>query len=206
MANTRDAAPRSPRAPRALAARTLAALRDVRALRARRVARVRTGWIAVALGAGLCFLGWYGVSGERYTARQLPYLASATAPGVALLLGGTILLGNGDGDARSLQQERILRQLELLYRLLTEAAAADAPREPTAERPQAGSAATETAKTTTAAAGAVLFAVPGGGTYHLAECLLLQGRDDPQPAAPGTIVQRALRPCPLCEPPSAPEG
>jgi hypothetical protein len=50
------------------------------------------GWLLAALGGALCVLGWYAVSGESVTARQLPYLASATAPGVALLTGGLVWL------------------------------------------------------------------------------------------------------------------
>ncbi|MGW3407516.1 hypothetical protein ACWDPI_39775, partial [Streptomyces zhihengii] len=51
------------------------------------------GGIAAAVcGAVLCVLGWYGVSGEPTAARQLPYLASATVPGAALLVAGAVLL------------------------------------------------------------------------------------------------------------------
>lgn len=52
-------------------------------------------WIAlaaVACGAVLCVLGWFGVSGERFTARQVPYLASCTLPGAALIVAGAVLL------------------------------------------------------------------------------------------------------------------
>ncbi|MEV0093138.1 hypothetical protein [Streptomyces sp. NPDC050738] len=47
-----------------------------------------------ALGGGvlLCAAGWYGVSGERFTARQVPYLASCTVPGAALIVAGAVLL------------------------------------------------------------------------------------------------------------------
>ncbi|MBM7173531.1 hypothetical protein JQK87_35130, partial [Streptomyces sp. G44] len=43
---------------------------------------------ALAGGAVLCVLGWYGVSGERFAERQLPYLASCTVPGAALIVAG----------------------------------------------------------------------------------------------------------------------
>ncbi len=155
-----------------------------------RALRDRIGWIALVLGVGLLFLGWYGVSGERYTARQIPYLASATAPGAALLLAGTVLLalgrriGGPDAD-----QQQILRQLEILYRLLTEEAAGeplpakDAPTVEPAVGPARGP----------------LLVVPGGGTYHRPDCLLVQGRDDPQPVGRASVAARGLRPCPLCD-------
>ncbi|ORT60128.1 hypothetical protein [Streptomyces sp. CB03238] len=53
------------------------------------------GIVAAATGAVLCVLGWYGVSGERFAERQIPYLASCTVPGAALIVAGAVLLGNG---------------------------------------------------------------------------------------------------------------
>ncbi|MER5208930.1 hypothetical protein [Streptomyces sp. NPDC002825] len=51
------------------------------------------GLAAAAGGAVLCALGWYGISGERFAERQLPYLASCTVPGAALLVAGAVLVG-----------------------------------------------------------------------------------------------------------------
>ncbi|MFB7374799.1 hypothetical protein ACFC0D_33725 [Streptomyces sp. NPDC056222] len=51
------------------------------------------GLAAVAGGAVLCVLGWYGISGERFAERQLPYLASCTVPGAALIVAGAVLIG-----------------------------------------------------------------------------------------------------------------
>ncbi|MCH0539549.1 hypothetical protein I3F58_08210 [Streptomyces sp. MUM 203J] len=48
------------------------------------------GVTALAAGAVLCVLGWYGASGERFAERQLPYLASSTVPGAALLVAGAV--------------------------------------------------------------------------------------------------------------------
>ncbi|MFE0646158.1 hypothetical protein ACFW2Y_31820 [Streptomyces sp. NPDC058877] len=52
-----------------------------------------SGLATVAGGAVLCALGWYGISGERYAERQLPYLASCTVPGAALIVAGAVLIG-----------------------------------------------------------------------------------------------------------------
>jgi hypothetical protein len=49
--------------------------------------------VALAVGAVLCVLGWYGISGERFAERQLPYLASSTIPGAALIVAGAVLVG-----------------------------------------------------------------------------------------------------------------
>ncbi|MER7108977.1 hypothetical protein [Streptomyces sp. NPDC000229] len=51
-----------------------------------------SGIVAAATGAVLCVLGWYGVSGERFAERQIPYLASCTVPGAALMVAGAVLL------------------------------------------------------------------------------------------------------------------
>ncbi|MEV8587463.1 hypothetical protein AB0424_11075 [Streptomyces sp. NPDC051180] len=52
-----------------------------------------SGLAAAAAGAVLCVLGWYGISGERFAERQLPYLASCTVPGAALIVAGAVLTG-----------------------------------------------------------------------------------------------------------------
>ncbi|MCZ0979143.1 hypothetical protein O1L60_08200 [Streptomyces diastatochromogenes] len=52
-----------------------------------------SGLAAAAGGAVLCALGWYGISGERFAERQLPYLASCTVPGAALIVAGAVLAG-----------------------------------------------------------------------------------------------------------------
>ncbi|MCX4979996.1 hypothetical protein [Streptomyces sp. NBC_00572] len=51
-----------------------------------------SGLAAAAGGAVLCVLGWYGISGERFAERQLPYLASCTVPGAALIVAGAVLV------------------------------------------------------------------------------------------------------------------
>ncbi|MFF8840020.1 hypothetical protein [Streptomyces sp. NPDC015130] len=50
------------------------------------------GVTAAAVGAVLCALGWYAISGERFAERQLPYLASCTVPGAALIVAGAVLV------------------------------------------------------------------------------------------------------------------
>ena len=53
----------------------------------RRLAAALTG-----LGVVLCVLGWYQASGQATVAQQIPYLASATIPGAALLAAGAVAL------------------------------------------------------------------------------------------------------------------
>ncbi|PWI42317.1 hypothetical protein CK485_23625 [Streptomyces sp. ICBB 8177] len=130
------------------------------------------GWLAVVAGAVLCVLGWYGVSGQSLTQRQLPYLASATVPGAALIVAGAVLLakeGSAEASAR----------VEELYRLLTEddrEGPPGAPDAPSSSR---------------------LLAVPGGTMRHRADCPLVAHRRDATELPPG---EGRLDPCPVCEP------
>lgn len=162
--------------------------------------RTHLGWVCCAGGVLLCALGWYGVSGERYTARQIPYLASATAPGAALIIGGTVLLAARRRDTtpspeQQRNQEQMQRQLSLLYQLLTDAVeTAESP------PPSRGNSSDSNAGARTDGS-ALLLAVPGGRTYHRTGCLLVQGRQDPERLLDGAASERGLRPCPLCDPP-----
>ena len=59
------------------------------------------GWLIAAVGVGLEVVGWYQVSGQATDAQQLPYLASATIPGAALIVAGAVLVaGRRRGEAR----------------------------------------------------------------------------------------------------------
>ncbi|MFC5906127.1 hypothetical protein [Streptacidiphilus monticola] len=155
--------------------------------------RVRLGWLAGAAGAALLVLGWYGISGERYAERQLPYLASATVPGAALVIAAAVLLAGGSGPDRHAEQQEarlaeLQRQLDLLTQLLAEQRAAS----PAASGPPSGGA--DDAPPADGEPG--FYLVPGGRTFHRAGCLLLHGRQDVRPLE----AAEGLRPCPLCDP------
>jgi hypothetical protein len=57
----------------------------------RQVSGPALGWLVTAVGAALLVVGWYGISGESVVAKQLPYLASATIPGAALVVAGLLV-------------------------------------------------------------------------------------------------------------------
>ncbi|WP_394435218.1 hypothetical protein [Streptomyces sp. SGAir0957] len=150
-----------------------------------RTARLRTvppnlwaGLATLAAGAVLCVAGWYGVSGERFAERQLPYLASCTVPGAALIVAGAVVLTYGRS---ALATSRI----EELYELLV----AD---EPAAPPPVTGPVATAEA----------LLMLPGGTLWHRADCPLVAGRPEAVPADAGARAGGGLGPCPVCEPPA----
>ncbi|MFI6979782.1 hypothetical protein ACIBSV_14475 [Embleya sp. NPDC050154] len=149
----------------------------------RRLSRTHGGWLVGLCGALLCALGWYGVSGERYEARQLPYLASATIPGAALIVAGAVLVvGTRRGTAgESGDVDAELRlMVGQLYSLLVEPVPADTA----AEAPVEGR----------------WVAVPGGARYHRPGCSLVRGKDGVRRVDETTARDKDLRPCRLCDP------
>ncbi|MGW0332011.1 hypothetical protein ACWD0J_09105 [Streptomyces sp. NPDC003011] len=155
-----------------------------------RTARLRTvhpvlwaGWAALAAGAVLCVLGWYGVSGERYAERQVPYLASCTVPGAALIIAGAVLLTHGRGALAA-------ARVEELYGLLVAAGPADA------EEPGA-------APAVPLAVSGDLLMVPGGTLWHRADCPLVAGKAEAVPVDSKLVTSGELGPCPICEPAEA---
>ncbi|MBV1942059.1 hypothetical protein KUF83_36680 [Streptomyces sp. BV286] len=152
-----------------------------------RTARLRTvhpvlwaGWAALAAGAVLCVLGWYGISGERYAERQLPFLASCTVPGAALIVAGAVLLTHG---RNALAAARV----EELYGLLVAAGPAGAD----------GSG--QAAAAPVAVSGDLLM-VPGGTLWHRADCPLVAGKPEALPVDSMVLAGGGLAPCPICEP------
>ncbi|NNN32112.1 hypothetical protein HLK59_17425 [Streptomyces sp. S3(2020)] len=149
-----------------------------------RTARLRTvhpvlwaGWAALAAGAVLCVIGWYGVSGERYAERQLPYLASCTVPGAALIIAGAVLLAHGRNTIAALRVEE-------LYGLLVATEPAEEPGRATAP----------------IAVSPDLLMVPGGTLWHRADCPLVSGKVEAVPVDTKLVANGELGPCPICEP------
>ncbi|MGI5370979.1 hypothetical protein C9J60_27200 [Streptomyces sp. A244] len=152
-----------------------------------RTSRLRTvhpvlwaGWAALAAGAVLCVVGWYGVSGERYAERQLPYLASCTIPGAALIIAGAVLLARG-------RESIAATRVEELYHLLVAA-------EP--EDPEG----TARAALAPLAVSGDLLMVPGGTLWHRADCPLVAGKAEAVPVDSKLVASGELDPCPICEP------
>ncbi|MEU6376147.1 hypothetical protein [Streptomyces sp. NPDC046909] len=151
-----------------------------------RTARLRTvhpvlwaGWAALAAGAVLCVIGWYGISGERYAERQLPYLASCTVPGAALIIAGAVLLAHGRTTIAALRVEE-------LYGLLVATEPTDTEVSGPATAPLAVS--------------ADLLMVPGGTLWHRADCPLVSGKVEAVPVDTKLVASGELGPCPICEP------
>ncbi|MFH8797389.1 hypothetical protein [Streptomyces sp. NPDC017941] len=156
---------------------------------ASRAARLRAvhpllwaAYAALATGAVLCVTGWYGISGERFAERQLPYLASCTVPGAALIVAGAVLLAHGRGALAA-------ARVEELYGLLV-----------TLDDQVPGAGTAEQAVRPLATSDALLI-VPGGGLLHRADCPLVSGKADAVPPDPRDLRAGAAAPCPICAPP-----
>lgn len=156
--------------------------------RPQRPLRSFAAYSAVAVGAILMLMGWYGASGETEVARQIPFLASGSLPGLALVAGG-VAFAVGDRSRRSNDQASAM--VASLYHLLTEAAGPEAT---------ADAATGESAEIPTLAERSRLVAVPEGSRYHRAECALVDAKPVLDPVDAAVIEARGLSPCPICEP------
>lgn len=155
--------------------------RTPRAARAARLRAVRpvlwASFAALAGGAVLCVIGWYGISGERFAERQLPYLASCTVPGAALIIAGAVLFTHGRSALAT-------ARVEELYGLLV-----------TAGTPPAA-----TERPVSPATSGDLLMIPGGTLWHRADCPLVAGKPQAVPADAHILATGDLSPCPICEP------
>jgi hypothetical protein len=145
---------------------------SVRSTSAFTAIRPYTGWILIMVGIILEVLGWYGISGESVVARQLPYLASGSIPGAALMIVGTVVAVARSGT-------RTAGQVAELHSALLEPVVTDDAE--SAPEP-------------------ALMAMPDGTTFHRASCALVIGKAEAAEVTEDEITARALRPCPVCEP------
>jgi hypothetical protein len=148
------------------------------------------GYVLVAIGLIALLLGWYGVSGESLVAKQLPYLASGGLLGVALVaLGGRFMLIQ-DLRRDSNRLDRLETMVQELHAALL--ARPDAPGRDAFATQSYGDAATSN--------GQSFLVLPGGQSFHVPGCPMLEGKERSTRIRPETAARRGLTPCPLCEP------
>lgn len=145
--------------------------------------RPYVGWVLAIGGAVSLFLGWYFVSGEALTAKQLPYLVSAGLTGVALFIMAGVFLATDDVRREFARISELERKVDDLYALFVD----------------------ELKSETSGAAGAAapaaeLLALPTGTSYHLPGCSLVARKADAARVDERAIIQRGLRACRLCSP------
>lgn len=149
------------------------------------------GWLLAAAGAITLLVGWFGVSGESLTAKQLPYVVSAGLAGIALFIMAAVFLATDDVRRQFDRIGDLERKVDDLYSLFV----ADLDQTPTA--PSSGATASSTPSPGS------LLALPSGTTYHRAGCSLVAGKDNAAAVTADDIGARGLRPCRVCEPDAA---
>ncbi|MBV9410045.1 MAG: hypothetical protein JO148_00500 [Acidimicrobiia bacterium] len=155
-----------------------------------RATRPVWGWILVGLGVILIIVGYLGISREALVAKQLPYLISGGIGGLALVGFGAMLVGTEDLKRT---QERIDELEDLvadLHNVLL--SRADAPTV-SINGDSAGQRFSGESSIT-------LLALPGGSSYHRADCSMIQGKREAKPVTAGAARRQGLKPCRLCEP------
>jgi hypothetical protein len=147
--------------------------------------RVRpyVGWVLALLGGVALFLGWWGVSGEALTAKQIPYLVSGGMTGVALVVLAGVFLGTEDVRHQLDRVAELERKVDELHALF--AAELGTP---------------DTSADPGAAADGEVVALPAGTSYHRPGCALVNGKADAVAVSRSAITKRALRPCRVCDP------
>jgi hypothetical protein len=146
-------------------------------------ARPYVGWLLALLGALALFLGWWGVSGEALTAKQLPYLVSGGLTGVALVVLAAVFLGTDDVRRQLSRVDELERKVDELHALFV--AELDAP--------------TADDAPTVSSDGAVV-ALPSGTSYHRPGCALVSGKTEAASVTSAAIARRSLKPCRVCDP------
>ena len=158
-----------------------------------RATRPVWGWILVGIGFLLVLIGYLGISREALVAKQLPYLISGGIGGLALVGFGAMLVGAED-------LKRTHERIDHLEDLVADLHSAllsrpDAPA-PSSNGESAGPAGQR-------GAGATLMALPGGQSYHRADCSMIEGKREAKPVTASAARRQGLKPCRLCEPQTA---
>ena len=141
------------------------------------------GWLGGGLalaGAVLLFLGWYGVSGANTVPEQLPYLASGSIPGAALVIAAAVMWSRESAQRTARRTDALVAEL---HGLLVDDDAVEVPVTTADAPPPDGH-----------------YAVAGAERYHRAGCVLIAGKPDAALVDAAAIAARHLSPCDICEP------
>ena len=154
-------------------------------------------WFGTALalaGAVLLFLGWYGVSGRASIGEQMPYLASGSIPGAALVVAAAVVLASESTQRATQRTDALVAELHTL--LVVE----EEEEEAAVEAVEAAPVATVVAVVETSREPDAVVALPAGEYYHRAGCALVADKSGVEPLDAAAIDRRRLSACPVCEP------
>jgi len=158
-----------------------------------RATRPTYGWILVGLGLLAVLIGYLGVSREAIVAKQLPYLISGGIGGLALVGFGAMLIGTEDLKRTQERVDHLEDLVADLHNVLL-----GRPDAPTLS--SNGASGAERASTRSSVS---LVALPGGSSYHRADCSMVQGKKDAKAVTASAARRQGLKPCRLCEPQTA---
>ena len=160
----------------------------------RRATRPVWGWLLVGVGLLLVLMGYLGISRESLVAKQLPYLISGGILGLALVGFGAMLVGTED-------LKRTQERIDHLEDLVADLHAVLLSRPDAPPISSNGESAGQQAPSSKAAV--TLMALPGGQSYHRADCSMIEGKREAKPITTGAARRQGLKPCRLCEPQTA---
>jgi hypothetical protein len=132
------------------------------------------------LGAGVVFviLGWYGAAHTNILTEQIPYLISGGLLGMGLIIVAGVMVAGASQE----------RSTDELRREIARAFAAMGSR-----APDPGVHAD-----TFSSNGHHVFVVPGGRSYHVAGCPILEGKEGVKELQPAQASASGYAACKLC--------
>lgn len=156
----------------------------------------RIGMGVCTLGFVVIFFGWNGAAGVNREPAQIPYLLSAGAVGVSLVIvGAALLLAESNRRDRAVL-ERQLQELNASIARLASATSAVAGNGHSTPPPATGGRRRATA-TTAQAPGLV---IAGRTSFHDPSCHLIEGRTDGIRMSRDDAMAEGLAPCRVCAP------
>lgn len=144
------------------------------------------GYVVVLAGLLLLLTAYFGVSREVLVAKQLPYVVSGGLFGLAAVTLGSRLLLIEDLRRDSSRLDRLEQAVVELHTALL--ARPDAPAVEAPRSVNGSSAATQ------------LIALAGGGSFHRADCPIVQGKDTARPLSASAAERKGLQACRMCQP------
>jgi hypothetical protein len=160
------------------------------------------GYILVLLGLIFIGLAWYGTARTAIVAKQIPYLASGGLFGIGAVVLGARFLVIQDIRRDSARLDRLEQMTRELHLALLSRADAPALEQRSASNGAAGGTRSASRRSTSGNGDgpSTYVVVPGGTTFHQADCPMLHGKEKTSRIRPSTVAKRNLAPCPLCEP------
>lgn len=154
------------------------------------------GWVLVGVGALVLLLGWIGVSGEVLVSKQLPYLVSGGFGGLGTIALGTRLLLSEDLRTYEHRMQRMEHLVDDLHELLL---IADIQTEHTEQTSiEHGDADSPVPSTN----GTGVVVLETGSRFHRPDCRLMRNKDGAENVTPAIALERGMKPCGVCRPPT----